>query len=302
MEFDSPKKNKKLRKSYFLSCFGFSIIEKELLSVNKSIKKKKKSKLLSFSKILRKNSSAAKTIPVDISDKFDNRSKEIHVVKSEKVKTPAIARDVTQAPAVKGQSQTNIHEKDIKKTKDHKTKDIIHKNNKSLDPILDKVSDNSTCRINEFSKSVTISSTNNSNHFIKNRTKEKHEIKFSHSKSLPPPKRENPVTGKKVNDDEKSSQRRERVLSHDNFDSIMGMSILMVTLLIMLFWGKACAIVCTCAWFYFLPRFQTKNEAAIARKIDGVAGDVDLNSEEYKKKVVLEGFLERNHRSGVGFL
>ncbi|KAH0692398.1 hypothetical protein KY285_019495 [Solanum tuberosum] len=82
----------------------------------------------------------------------------------------------------------------------------------------------------------------------------------------------------------------------------MGMSILMVTLLIMLFWGKACAIVCTCAWFYFLPRFRTKNEAVIAGKIDGVAGDVDLNSAEYKKKVVLEGFLERNHRSGVGFL
>ncbi|KAH0757065.1 hypothetical protein KY290_020558 [Solanum tuberosum] len=82
----------------------------------------------------------------------------------------------------------------------------------------------------------------------------------------------------------------------------MGMSILMVTLLIMLFWGKACAIVCTCAWFYFLPQIRTKNEAVIAGKIDGVAGDVDLNSAEYKKKVVLEGFLERNHRSGVGFL
>ncbi|XP_006359305.1 uncharacterized protein At5g23160 [Solanum tuberosum] len=302
MEFDSPKKNKKLRKSYFLSCFGFSNTETELLSVNKSVKKKNKSKLLSFSKILRKNSSAAKTIPVDISDKFDNRSKEIHVVKSEKVKTPAIAGDVTQAPVVKSQNQTNIHEKYIKKTKDHKTKDIIHKNNKSLDKLLDKVRDNSTCR-NEFSRSVTISSTHNSNQIIKIPTKDKHEIKFSHSKSLPPPKQKNPVTGKKVNDDEKSSQRRrERVLSHDNFDSIMGMSILMVTLLIMLFWGKACAIVCTCAWFYFLPRIRTKNEAVIAGKIDGVAGDVDLNSAEYKKKVVLEGFLERNHRSGVGFL
>ncbi|XP_015072899.1 uncharacterized protein At5g23160 [Solanum pennellii] len=299
MEFDSPKKNKKHRKSYLLSCFGFSIIEKEFLSVNKSIKKKNKSKLFSFSKILRKNSSAAKTIPVDISDKFDNRSKEIHVVKSEKVKTPSIAGDVTQAPAIKSQSQTNIHEKDIKKKKDHKTKDMIHKKNKSLDKLLDKVRDSSTCQDN-FSRSITISGSLNMNHLIKNPTKDKHEIKLSHSKSLPPQKQKNPE--KKVNDDKKSRQRREDVLSDDNFDSIMGMSILMVTLLIMLFWGKACAIVCTCAWFYFLPRFRTKNEAVIAGKIDGVAGDVDRNSEEYKKKVVLEGFLERNHRNGVGFL
>lgn len=173
-----------------------------------------------------------------------------------------------------------------------------------MDQLLDNVRDNSTCR-NEFSRSVTISSTHNLNHLIiNNPTKDKHEIKFSHSKSLPPPKWKKPVAAAaigKVND-EKSSQQREHVSSHDNFDSIIGMSILMVTLLIMLFWGKACAIVCTCAWFYFLPRFRPENEAVIAGKVGGVAGDVDLNSEEYKKKVVLEGFLERNHRSGVGFL
>lgn len=176
---------------------------------------------------------------------------------------------------------------------------MIHKKNKSLDKLLDKVRDSSTCR-DKFSRSVTISGSHNLNHLIKNPTKDKYEIKLSHSKSLPPQKQKN--SEKKVNDGNKSRQRREDVLSDDNFDSIMGMSILMVTLLIMLFWGKACAIVCTCAWFYFLPRFRTKNEAVIAGKIDGVAGDVDRSSEEYKKKVVLEGFLERNHRNGVGFL
>ncbi|KAJ8564874.1 hypothetical protein K7X08_001334 [Anisodus acutangulus] len=132
LEFDSPKK-KKPRKSYFLGCFGFSIIEKKLVTVNKSTGGKKKRKpLFSLSKFVREHSSAAKTIPVDISGKFDNlSSREIHVVKPEKVKTPTITTvDVTQVP-VKGQSQTNIHEKVINKTKDHETQDnIIHKTNK----------------------------------------------------------------------------------------------------------------------------------------------------------------------------
>lgn len=170
-----------------------------------------------------------------------------------------------------------------------------------MDQLLDEVRDISTCR-NEFSRSVTISSTRNLSHLIKNSTKDKQEIKFFHSKSLPPPKHKKSVaktTIGKVNDDEKSNQQRVHVSSHDNFNSIIGMSILMVTLLIMLFWGKVCAIVCTCAWLYFLPRFRPENEVIITRK---VAGDVDRNSEEYKKKVVLEGFLERNHRSGVGIL
>ncbi|KAJ8562846.1 hypothetical protein K7X08_031298 [Anisodus acutangulus] len=296
MEFDSSKK-KKPRKSYLLGCFGFSIIKKKF-SVNKSTGGKKKRKpLFSLSKFVREHSTAAKTIPVD-----NWSSREIHVVKPERVKTPATTTvDVNQVP-VKGKSQTNIYDqKVIKKTKDHKAQDnIIHKKNKSMNHLLDNVHDYSTCR-NEFSRSVTISSSHNLSHLI-NSTKDKHEIKLSHSASLPPPKRKKSpaatTTGKV--DDQRSNQRQEQALS-DNFDSIIGMSILMMTLLIMLFWGKACAIICTCAWFYFLPRFRPKNEAVIAGKIGGIAG-VDLNSEEYKKKVMLEGFLERNHRNGVGVL
>ncbi|MCD7446252.1 hypothetical protein HAX54_048450 [Datura stramonium] len=64
-----------------------------------------------------------------------------------------------------------------------------------------------------------------------------------------------------------------------NFDSVIGMSILMVTLIIMLFWGKFCAILCTSAWFYFLHKLRANNN--------------DVNSNECKKKVVLNGFLQR---------
>ncbi|XP_059310262.1 uncharacterized protein At5g23160-like [Lycium ferocissimum] len=137
-----------------------------------------------------------------------------------------------------------------------------------------------------------------------NSTKDKYEIKLSQSTSVPPPKRKKSPAStatEKVNE-ERSSQQHDQEINNSNFDSIICMSILMVTLLIMLFWGKACAIICTCAWFYFLPRVSNTGDHCWKGWQLGIAGGINVNSEEYKKKVVLEGFLERNHKNGVGFL
>lgn len=85
-----------------------------------------------------------------------------------------------------------------------------------------------------------------------------------------------------------------------NQDFTYGMSMLMVILIIMLLWGRLCAIVCTAAWFYFLPRIRKNQEPETARRRnDGrVSNDVHhFSSAESKKKVVLDGFLERNHRT-----
>lgn len=87
-----------------------------------------------------------------------------------------------------------------------------------------------------------------------------------------------------------------------NLDPLVGMSIIVVTLIIMLFWGRLCAILSTSAWFYFFPRFRSSSAAATATTTGtgtaSIISDLDLNSEEYKKKVVLEGFLKRNnHRN-----
>ncbi|OIT29032.1 PREDICTED: uncharacterized protein LOC109211903 [Nicotiana attenuata] len=293
-------KERKFRKACFLGCFGFSINKKKLSSdyVKSAGSKKRRKSFLLISKFVGKQSAAAETIPVDISEKF-NRSREIHDVvlpeKKASVKTPATT---DQVPV---NCQTNIPEKVNNKKDDNKTQDNIHRKNKSVDQLFDNAQEHSTCP-SEFSRSATISSAHNLSHF--NSLKYKHDIKLSHSVSLPPSKRKKPpaaTTNGEVND-EKSSQRHDQEINNSYFDSIIGMSILMVTLLIMLFWGKLCAIICTSAWFYFLPRFRPKNEAIVAGRNGGVAGDVDVNSDEYKKKVVLEGFLERNHRSGVGFL
>ncbi|XP_030960162.1 uncharacterized protein LOC115981882 [Quercus lobata] len=73
------------------------------------------------------------------------------------------------------------------------------------------------------------------------------------------------------------------------FDPVLvGLSIIMVTLLIMLLWGRFCAILCTSAWCYFVPCFKKRN-------LNSQYQYYRYDSEEYKKKVILGGFLERNH-------
>ncbi|PWA85544.1 hypothetical protein CTI12_AA147860 [Artemisia annua] len=89
--------------------------------------------------------------------------------------------------------------------------------------------------------------------------------------------------------------------SSGEFDSIVGMSIILVTLLIMVLWGKLCAILCTSAWFFVAPRLggpEGHSAIAMAEKRRLESGDdMETESVEYKKKVVMEGLLKRNHRN-----
>lgn len=83
------------------------------------------------------------------------------------------------------------------------------------------------------------------------------------------------------------------------FDPTVGMTILIVTLAILLLWGRFCAVLCTSAWFYFIHRLRKagKSEEVAGKQLG--AGKPDMESREYKKKVVLEGLLERNHRNSL---
>ncbi|CAN7141548.1 unnamed protein product [Brassica rapa subsp. narinosa] len=84
----------------------------------------------------------------------------------------------------------------------------------------------------------------------------------------------------------------------EKFDPVIGISVIVLTLVIMLVWGRLCAILCTSAWCYFLPRLR--DAAALAKRkrsgSDGSSCVPDLNSESYKRKVVMEGFLGRQNR------
>ncbi|KAL0409152.1 UNVERIFIED_CONTAM: hypothetical protein Sradi_1849600 [Sesamum radiatum] len=76
------------------------------------------------------------------------------------------------------------------------------------------------------------------------------------------------------------------------FDSKIGAVITTVTLIVMLIWGKACAVVCMAAWFYLIPRYY--NEELM--KLTNSSNDGDFDSWDYKKRVVLQGLLDRNRR------
>ncbi|CAA7023466.1 unnamed protein product [Microthlaspi erraticum] len=104
---------------------------------------------------------------------------------------------------------------------------------------------------------------------------------------------------------EKSSFRVRKVAQ---VDPVIGITIIMVTLMIMLMWGRLCAILCTSTWCYFLPRLREVAIAAKRKRRGGGkgqgesfpgGGDLDLNSQAYKKKVVLEGFLLRQRRNSL---
>lgn len=83
-----------------------------------------------------------------------------------------------------------------------------------------------------------------------------------------------------------------------SYDAVVGMSVVVVTLVIMVFWGRICAILCTSAWLYYIPRFRKRGGENDESDLGKRQNDVDLDSEEYKKRVIMEGLLERNHRQG----
>ncbi|KAL9665910.1 hypothetical protein QQ045_000231 [Rhodiola kirilowii] len=86
-------------------------------------------------------------------------------------------------------------------------------------------------------------------------------------------------------------------------DPLIGLSIVLFTLLIMIVWGRLCAILCTSAWFYFVPRFHFKEDLSKSQNEDKNLRLEDdgkiLRMKGYKKRIVLEGFLERENRQSL---
>ncbi|KAM7487910.1 hypothetical protein LguiB_025394 [Lonicera macranthoides] len=269
------KSKSKPRRKYFLGrCFGFS--DKKMSDdVVKSSKSRKKNRFLSWLRFQGKKL-AIKTVPVDTaSPEKLCRSTEI-----EEIAVPVTDQTVNNKPHKKRyensqnillessetiDSAKNTCQKVILrvKKKDSKRKSISHQG--SPDQKKSSVSNN---------------------------------ILF-HSASLPAIQVPGPATGDSHIDKEKSHK-----MTTGKYEPVVGMSIIMMTLIIMIVWGKLCAILCTCAWFYFLPRLKksidSNNVDVNNRTLK--SGETDINSEEYKKKVVLEGLLRRSRRNVAGVL
>ncbi|XP_054813883.1 uncharacterized protein LOC129314466 [Prosopis cineraria] len=66
--------------------------------------------------------------------------------------------------------------------------------------------------------------------------------------------------------------------------------ILITSLLILILWGKVFAIICVSFWLYLLPRRSEQNSPPG----QGYKEEEEFDTVEYKKKVIMEGLLERN--------
>lgn len=78
-------------------------------------------------------------------------------------------------------------------------------------------------------------------------------------------------------------------VSRGVFSSNTGLSLLLLSLLVLIFWGKVCAILCTSTWLFFMPGQSKGGDLAV-----NMVGMLDVDSDEYKKRIILEGLLERN--------
>ncbi|KAK2984733.1 hypothetical protein RJ640_004558 [Escallonia rubra] len=73
------------------------------------------------------------------------------------------------------------------------------------------------------------------------------------------------------------------------YGSSIGLCLLLVCLLVLIFWGKICAILCTSTWLFFAPR-----RLNFVDRLKNVVDSPGVDSGEYKKRVIMEGLLERN--------
>ncbi|KAK9076298.1 hypothetical protein SSX86_004631 [Deinandra increscens subsp. villosa] len=128
------------------------------------------------------------------------------------------------------------------------------------------------------------------------------KVPLTQSNPLPPAKKQKvpkpPTAGGGVDE----TVLRKTTPSGGEFDSVIAMGILLAILIIMLLWGKLCAIFFTCAWFLVVAAGKRTAVAAAEGRPPESPEKVNLESEEYKKKVVLEGLLQRNHRNVAGRL
>ncbi|GER50629.1 hypothetical protein STAS_27949 [Striga asiatica] len=182
-------------------------------------------------------------------------------------------------------SNTEIHE--IEAVQTSVGQKIVAPESQEL--IRNKVIDTSKKNKNASNGSQLMSSTkfgqNNKNQDTCNST-----VKLRHSVSLPPPrmKSEKSTAG----GDNKSPNRGKSKISHQ-LDSTVGAFIIMLTLIVMLIWGKVCAVMCTAAWFYIIPRFRANHGILNVDEFENDVKQIDVDSSEYKKKVVLEGLITR---------
>ncbi|KAJ9184110.1 hypothetical protein P3X46_007882 [Hevea brasiliensis] len=299
MDDDNNQPKPKSKTTLFLGCFGFSGKQKvSRKKPEKIVLSDHKHKWFSRSRTFLLKQSGTKTVPVEYS------------AISEKLQT-TLKKSSSKPKRKNSSSDHDI----LSKRKTPASQDKIPATNPKVDTTSDQASEDSPHKTNHSSEQNIILE----NGKLLNSPKQlsfRRKIDSSRICSCSQPGSPNPRTHKThpaihrltsspaTNPPEKSrvsAKKKPRNLngtSDKKFDPVIGMSIVMITLIIMLLWGRLCAILCTSAWLYFIPRLAAKVKPTPNGTVKNglVSGEPDFNPEEHKKRVVLEGFLERNHR------
>ncbi|XP_039068749.1 uncharacterized protein At5g23160-like [Hibiscus syriacus] len=258
---EPPKKTPKT--SRFLGCFGFSGMknrpEKPIKTGNRNKTRSPSCPMLCFTG----RKSRTKTVPFDNSDN----------------KTVSGGESCTPSKLIKKKTPSRQNSK-----ADQQQTASLTEGPKPNIPIENRKNSNLMRTGSSLPGSPTVKSNPN----------QQTQPKLSYTVSLPVLDRgkraENPRIHDRVNSKQIKRKNNDVV---KKFDPVTGLSIIMVTLVIMLLWGRLCAVLCTSAWFYFHYRTAVNDNSI---KIESDSNISDLDSEEYKKRIVLEGLLERNHK------
>ncbi|CDP11010.1 unnamed protein product [Coffea canephora] len=293
--------------SCFLGCFGSSIPPHK-------VKEKSKKSSTSPTTTTRttvswfswSKKSPKRTVPVDAatSEKLHQRKDGFLMAKSIKkvlAKPPNLPADGAVAGQAPGGTIGDgiVQGKKFAKSKYENAQKIILENSKSLNR-LESIVEETTYKKGSSKKHSSSHRSPEDQHAVSQRA----VAVISHSASIPPLSiQKKPAVGNGGEQSflvKKDKSQGENDKQGGKFDRFVGMSIILVTLTIMVVWGKLCAILCTSAWLYCFPLIKAqKVEPKVTTRNGSKSFDLDINSEEYKKKVVLEGLLERNRRNNA---
>ncbi|XWS51993.1 hypothetical protein CRYUN_Cryun11dG0029400 [Craigia yunnanensis] len=80
----------------------------------------------------------------------------------------------------------------------------------------------------------------------------------------------------------------------------VGICSFVISLFVLVIWGKVCAIFCTSTWLFFGYQWSTI-KLVPSENITVDRHFPEIDTELYKKKVIMEGLLERNHNRNRSF-
>ncbi|KAM7495502.1 hypothetical protein LguiB_030111 [Lonicera macranthoides] len=92
------------------------------------------------------------------------------------------------------------------------------------------------------------------------------------------------------------SQEKKSVMKFGRYlCSNRGLCLLLSCFMVLIIWGKVCAICCTLTWLLFAPRRLNVVDSLVK-----VFDSPDIDSDKYKKRVIMEGLLDRSNNNSEG--